>query len=334
MNGVAPATLTEPLHKVDEAFVTDPCATFDGFERLGDELRSYCAEYYDETDFSKIAYKLPLTIMRRLSFDELCKAKFSTIYMMERTVDEQFRVDPQHAVVNKIENSMWRWGFWKAEWNEIVDAYDGVRDFSLDLEDFTITIDYTTGFNERGYSQFTRTFLDGVFAFLVHYKDEHVMTIGFSFADSRKILIQQVQLVKRRGNRFLFKFPKNRLEYVIDRFFVAFPAFRLYVADGEQIAKTSLRSYQQGLTREEKTLRDLVHSLKVRSGEEDFDRSRYKERRRYAEEHIQYYSEKIHHLRLDIPRLKEFYADIGRHGMGEKLHLNGHDHYLVVRSDK
>src|SRR3546814_1923886 len=63
----------------------------------------------------------------------------------------------------------------------------------------------------------SRTPLDGVFAYLVQYKGEHVMTLGFSLINDRQILLQQVQLKNRTGNRWLFRFPENRLEFIIDR---------------------------------------------------------------------------------------------------------------------
>src|SRR3546814_4012996 len=95
----------------------------------------------------------------------------------------------------------------------------------------------------------SRTPLDGVFAYLVQYKGEHVMTLGFSIINDRQILLQQVQLKNRTGNRWLFRFPENRLEFIIDKFRSAFRGYRIHIVDGKSTRSEEHTSELQSLMR-------------------------------------------------------------------------------------
>src|SRR3546814_14926469 len=53
------------------------------------------------------------------------------------------------------------------------------------IEGLEVTLDYTNGYNEQGMGKHSRTPLDGVFAYLVQYKGEHVMILGFSIINER-----------------------------------------------------------------------------------------------------------------------------------------------------
>lgn len=319
MKGINLRSLTGELHYVEFTFEAQPVLEIDPEPKL-EFCRSYIESRFDAFSFEKDYYKLPLGAFRNFSFDEICKLKYSTSIMMDETVGKLFDKQPNYEVVRKIMSSMWRWGVGKGTWNEVVDVWNGIRQFSLGLNsDFEIRLDYTTGYNEFGHSKYSRTFIDGVFAFLVYYKRKHVMTIGFSMTEGRRILIQQVQLKQQSGNRWLYKFPKNRMEFVIDLFVKHFPGFTLCVIDGESLARKTIADYERGLQRA---------------------RERVERNRRYAEcelahcgadirdEHeVEEFERRIAHLKSDLPRLAELYKNCGRYALGQSVVINHITHY-------
>lgn len=188
---------------------------------------------------------------------------------------------------------------------------------SLSSDEFEITLDQTTGRNDYGHSEHSRTYLDGVFGFLVHWKGEHVMTIGFSFAAGRRLLIQQVQNTKRTGNRWLFRLPRNRMEHIIDQFRTAFPKHHIHVADGADYAHRSMESYQGARDR---AVENLARLDPVE------DEGRYAERKSRLEE----IEQDIAHLEQETERLSRFYRETGRHQQTREWKTNGLRHYALA----
>ncbi len=308
MKGIALQTLNSSLHAVSEANNAKPS---NEVPDLICRLRRWrSASEYGELIDQKLReeyHRFPLDAFAAFSFDELCKLKYSTIMMMSRSVDELFgnpKEDAdfaEHEVVRKVENSMWRYSFAGDNWNEVVEAHTAIRNFSLDFgSEFEIRLDYTTGCNQFGYSQFSRTFLDGVFGFLVHHKGVHVMTIGFSVLADRKILLQQVQLKERLGNRWLYKLSKPRLELVVGAFLQSFPKHKVYLVDGRSLHSKTIGDYRDALHRTEEKRRRSPH---------DKD---------YVEE-CRLLNECLSHLSESKERITRFYADAGRFHLGEML---------------
>lgn len=324
MTGIALYTYQQSLHKVAEEFNEQPWDSFDMVKRLGKRGQRYVPNGWGSAEAAKRAVtNVSLDDLREFSFDEINKIKYSSTSMMDWTVtDFCEKKDPSYMLVHKISSSLWRWSFSRDTWNNVVDAYDAIRSFDLGLPDFEVFLDHTTGFNEQGYSEYSRTFLDGVFAYLVHYRGEHVMTIGFSVVENRRIVIQQIQLVKRQGNRFLFKMPQNRVEHVIGCFRAAFPRHELYLVDGHDVAFKSLKSY-----RSYKANATLRLSKLAERGEQT-DWSRREGDALLAD--IVLYGERIKHLEGDLERLRAFYADTGRYSLGETLLLKELKHYAIA----
>jgi hypothetical protein len=223
--------------------------------------------------------------------------------MMDRSVVDLFESSAQHEIVWKIKNSMWRWGLSKGTWNEVVEAYNRLRHFSFDRPDFELRLDHTTYYNEYGYGKYSRVYLDGVFAYLVYYKRKHVMTIGFSIQEKKQILIQQVQTTARKGNRWLYQLPSNRLEFVVELFQKNFPGYRLWVIDGSSLAEKTIADYRRGLQGAE------------RWGD--------------AEE-ILAFKTKIEHLETDKSRLNALYKNTGRFCLGSSKSVNGILHHELA----
>jgi len=187
-------------------------------------------------------YKLPGACFRPFSKEDQIRLKFASFITLHPTFSSKLDEIREYEVIDKVLNSQWRYGFGQ-DWNTGVNAYNGLRRFSFG-EGFEVRIDMTSGYNESGFSRFQRVFLDGVFGFLIYYKDKHVLTLGFSFADRNRVLIQQVQLKNKKGNRFLYKLPCNVLDYAIERMQVAFEGMNLYLCQADDQISKIKNSYQ------------------------------------------------------------------------------------------
>lgn len=313
MKGINMSSLKGELHHVDAEFAENPALSIQEVDSKLDFCRDFLKAYFKDFSFQKDYHKLPVGAFRNFSFDELCKLRYSTFSTMDDSVDNLFNRRLRYEVFNKIRSSMWRWGCGNGTWNEVVNAWNGIRNFSLGLgPDFETRLDYTRGINAYGNSKFSRTFLDGVFAFLVHYKRKHVMTIGFSIMEGERILIQQVQLKQKSGNRWLYKLPKNRMEFAIDLFAKNFSGFTLYVVDGQSLAEKTLANYKEGLQRaQDKKDRVEYCGADIRENE------------------IEAFQTRIAQLMADSPRLSHFYGDCGKYVLGQSITVNRLIHHKL-----
>lgn len=317
MEGIALQSLNAGLTRVPAHMNRKPVRSFNAMGLLGEKFRAYALDLYETDDIEELIHELPEQAFQRFDTDQAAKAMLSAKNSIPMDVERALEKNPVLKVVRKVDSSMWRWGYDRGSWNDIVSAVEGLAAFNLESEGFEIALDWTTGRNECGFSEHTRTFLDGVFGFLVHWKGEHVMTIGFSFAKGRRLLIQQVQNTKPTGNRWLFKLPKNRIEHVIKCFMKAFPKHRIHIADGADYANRSLDSYQAGQN----------HALEFMGrAKRSNDLEEYEERKEHAER----LGEKIAHLKSEIERLASLYRDTGRYERGRTWKTNGLKHYAIA----
>jgi hypothetical protein len=323
--GVELGTYTEELRRVPVHLDHKPHLTFDLAKALGPQAVAEASEYSGETLIDRVR-NLGMEDFANLTVDQLAKVRRASFIMMGSSVEDAFRNEPRLRIIQKIENSMWRWGVSRSGWNEVVDAYDGIRRFTFH-PDFEVRLDHTTGHNERGHSQYSRTFLDGVFGFLIYYRGEHVMTLGFSVMSKRRLLIQQVQLKKRRGNRWLFKLSSNYVEFALSRFQESFPRHRLYLIDGEDNIRTSLNSYSSGLKDAESQLERATASLKKAAGQ---DRTYDLRSINRALDDKLFFKEKIEHVREQVGRVTAIYANTGRYTRGKTLVVNRLKHYALA----
>lgn len=330
MKGLRLDLLRGELKKVAPEHNKKPILSITDHEQKFGEYLKEIGEYHTDFSFHDRCCDLPLEYFSGFTFDELCKIKHSTAWMMDESVDKLFKTHFQYDVVRKIESSMWRWGYGQGLWNDVVDAYDCLRKFNFgDRKGFEIRLDYSTWFNERGYSKYSRTFLDGVFAILVHYKGEHVMTLGFSIIEGKRILIQQIQSTHRRGSRFLFKLPSNHVEFVIDLFRNNFPDHRIFLIDGESLLARILHDYRSELSLSMKHCRE--YEEKANKAKDDDSCDMYLRWFDSSKRSCEVLKEKISHLEGDMSRLVAMYRNTGKFVIkGRPLNLNGLDHRLVV----
>jgi len=311
-----------PLSQLDVAFTRvpvhqnrKPVRSFDAMTALGEKFREYALELYETDDIEDLIHRLPARAFLKLGTERAAKMMLSNKDSIPSEVEREIERDPVLRVVRKIDSSTWRWGLDRGGWNAIVTAMEGLSSFHLDNDEFEITLDQTTGRNEYGYSEHARTFLDGVFGFLVHWKGEHVMTIGFSFAAGRRLLVQQVQNTKRSGNRWLFRLPRNRVEHIVDCFARSFPKHRIHVADGADYAERSLESYMEARDR-------VAERLKRPTDDEEYRLSN--------EQELADFEERIAHLTAQRERLRMLYRDTGRHRQTTEWKTNGMRHYAIA----
>lgn len=303
MLGVSLSFYKQELKRVPVHLNKKPVETLNMRSLIKEEIEEEDLEFYFGKSLNRGSedhyHRIPLTFYKEKSLDHLTKIKHSSFVMMDSSIEKLYEEDLNYEIIRKIGNSFWRYGLNKGKWNDLVHAYNCIRSFNFKHPDFDVRLDHTTWFNEKGYSKYTETFLDGVFSYVVYYKGQHVMTLGFSLSANRKLLIQQVQLKKPRGNRWLFRLPRNYLEYVLERFKETFPGYRMYVVNGEDIARDYLASYTRSLnTSKEKLDKYLA----------DPDRYPFFKR---EEEHYFTLKQKVEHVRADIPRLKTLYENTG-----------------------
>jgi hypothetical protein len=328
LTGVELSSYTDELRRVPVHLDRKPHLTFDLERALGPEAVAEASEYSGETLVERVR-NLGMADLKNLTVDQLYKVRRASIITMSSSVEDAMRNEPRLRIIHKIENSMWRWGYLRTGWNEIVDAYDSIRRFSFH-PDFGVRLDYTTGHNECGHSEYSRTFLDGVFGFLIYYRGQHVMTLGFSIMGRRRLLVQQVQLKNRRGNRWLFKLPRNYMEYVLARFRESFPRHRLHVIDGGDLMRKNLNSYRHGY---EGTKERIIRASKHLASKETTEESRgyYERYLPGLREEEALYREKIDHAEADVMRLEAFYRDTGSFKLGETvISRHGLRHYALV----
>lgn len=315
MLGVSLSFYKQELGFIPVHMNSKPIKSFNLEAALKPESKEYIKENLDtEKPLEDIVRNIPYNLFNPDSFEKICKIRLSSYIMLNNTLEDLFDDNPEYRIIRKIQSSMWRWGHKRSTWNELVHAYNAIRSFSLNKEDFKVRLDYTTSVNERGRSEYTRTFLDGVFAYLVYYKGKHVMTLGFSLAPNKKVLIQQIQIKERKGNRWLYKLPENYVEYAIDCFAKAFPKYKLYLVDGASLIEGYIDSYKNSLAYTEKRLKECSYKDLLES---------------YARDRVEYVK-KIAHMENDLPRLAVLYNNTGKYKKKSRvLRLNGLDHYRI-----
>ena len=310
MKGVALTDLAIPLHTVAEEFNEKPVLTIPNLDQ-----KRMVKEVYggDVNAFVKNCHRIWEEYFDEFSFEEICKCNYSTIFMASGVMDNCFKEVPQYRVVEKIRNSMWRTAIHGTNWNETVLAYESLRKFTFsDLgPDFDVRLDYTTGCNEKGYSEHSRVFLDGVFAFLLYYKGEHAMTIGFSFYDEAHILLQQVQLAKAKGNRWLYRFPENRLEYILSQFRANFPDHHIMLIKGEVTVDRVISDYSRGIAEAAHWINKYSEFAARARG--DDSPTKYLEDVARHLDHKQKLEERVAKVEADRQRLVAFYENVGNH---------------------
>lgn len=187
----------------------------------------YGAEYFEwPTHWHHLPHeKLAFTF----NYDELIKLWHGCIFSSKLDAYLQEH-DP---VVWKTQHSLWRYGGGR-DYARFVACYNGLSRIAVDLPDFDVRLSWTRSINTAAWAHHGRDnpiYLDASFGVLLHYKRQHVMTIGFAVS-SHGILVAQVQLREKRGNRFLYKLPLPYIDFALAMLQCAFPNDNLYLVTG------------------------------------------------------------------------------------------------------
>jgi hypothetical protein len=262
--GIDPKSLTDQLFPVTENFNSKPVESLslvDLFSHQRAEVDEWLPENqeWDEDILRKKCCYFPMFCFDKFTFDEICKTEFSTFFQSSwhdtfrghpsepRKSAPPFVKEERYMVVNKLRLSMWHWGGLNKNWNSLVRCWNGIKNFEFG-DDFEVRLDHSTFCNESGWSEWApRTedqavYLDGELGFLIFYKSKHVLTIGWS-ASAYGILIQQVQLKNKKGNRWLYKFP-NLMEHVVNQMQLAFNC-DIWLVQGKSLADGIKANYTQ-----------------------------------------------------------------------------------------
>lgn len=213
------------------------------------------------------------------NFDELAKIYFSIYayapvsYLFEgnsRSSRDFYPVaEPDYDLVAKLKISLYQNSKFEEDmqndkdWNTLVAAFRAIPEFDFG-PDFDIRIDWTRGFSQIGWAKYTRLYhtkgkwtdfssslersydkiyLDNQLGYIILKNGKPVLIIGFAISDNKKLLVSQIQLVKPKGNRWLFKLPYHYFDYALLKMQEAFPDFELYFVEGSSLAGKIKSSY-------------------------------------------------------------------------------------------
>jgi hypothetical protein len=159
-------------------------------------------------------------------------------------LDDYFQ--EHEELVWKVQHSLWRYGFTRS-FDRFVACHNGLGRVVVDLPDFDVRLTHTRFINTAAWAAHGRAngsliYLDASFGVLLYYKGVHAMTIGFALA-AEGILVAQVQLRQKRGNRFLYKLPMPYLDFALDLLRRAFPDETLALVTGSSTTAAIRRAY-------------------------------------------------------------------------------------------
>lgn len=150
------------------------------------------------------------------------------------------------ALLWKVQHALWRYGG-SRDYRRFVAYYNHLADLSAGTPNFTVRITHTRFCNTAAWAIHGREdpiYLDASFGALLHYRGAHVMTVGFT-PSAYGVLIAQVQLRKKTGNRFLYRLPSAHLDFAIDLVARAFPGNDLLLVTGESTVAATRRAYER-----------------------------------------------------------------------------------------
>lgn len=153
-------------------------------------------------------------------------------------------LEEHEALIWKVRHSLWRYGG-STDYQRFVACHNGLTRIAVDLPDFDVRITHTRSINTAAWAEHGRDnpiYLDASFGVLLYYRGKHVMTIGFALS-KYGVLVAQVQLREKRGNRFLYKLPMPYLDFALDLLARAFPDDTLYLVTGKSTTAAIRAAY-------------------------------------------------------------------------------------------
>jgi len=227
--GILPLAMTSDVEDASSRFVA---IAADWIEDRYETGRFVWADHWHYAPYELLA--------RAFTREELIQLWHGCIFAS--ALDEYF--EEHEALVWKVRHALWRYGC-SRDYQRFVACYNGLGRLSIDLPDFAVRIVHTRSINTAAWAAQGRDnpiYLDASFGMLVYYRGSHVMTIGFAPSESG-ILVAQVQLREKRGNRFLYKLPMGYLDFALAMLQRAFPDDVLYLVTGSSTAAAIRAAY-------------------------------------------------------------------------------------------
>jgi hypothetical protein len=173
---------------------------------------------------------------------ELIRLWYDCIFSSK--LDDHFQ--EHEPLVWKVQHALWRYSCGcSRDYPRFVDCHNGLGRLTVDLPGFDVRITHTRSINTAAWAAHGRDkpiYLDASFGTLVYYRGRHVMTIGFAPSECG-VLIAQVQLREKHGNRFLYKLPMSYLDFALDLIQRAFPRDALYLVTGASTTRAIRAAY-------------------------------------------------------------------------------------------
>lgn len=152
-------------------------------------------------------------------------------------------IESKHFLLWKIRNSIWHMGH-AEDYNMFVDRIESLKALTLDLPDFDLRLTHTRYYQRYSWAEHVDTlYLDAPLGLVIYYKGEHVLTVGFGVS-RHGVQIAQIQLRKKKGNRFLYKLPKHYIDVVLDIFYNAF-GDNVWLVQGASAVTAVKKAYGQ-----------------------------------------------------------------------------------------
>jgi hypothetical protein len=191
-------------------------------------------------DWDRSHRSLPIQVfLEAFTFDEVLRLHSDEF--VQSSISEWFQ--KEHPLLWKVENCMWQFGIGRDS-STLAWAVNGLKKLSTDLSDFSVTLTHTMFHHRWGPSEHEfELWIDAPLAIRVHYKGEHVLTCAFAIRKRGEVLVSQVQLRKKTGNRFLFKLKEHVLDFALGILARAFGADALWLTDGPSAIQAIRKAY-------------------------------------------------------------------------------------------
>lgn len=160
---------------------------------------------------------LPTEFFKDLPLSDQVVLAHSDVIMSN--LSESLEKAPETFLLNRVRLCLWYYGTsgTSSHWNSLVEAYTKTCTFDFGEPNFTTEIDHPRGFQGRGTGECSKRWLDGALAYRLFYKGEEVATLAFSLTGDG-VLIQQAQMIQKKGNRWAYKLPGTLLDVMVDKF--------------------------------------------------------------------------------------------------------------------
>lgn len=202
-------------------------------------------------------------LLRHLTPGEVARGDHEAFH--SGAIDDDIYNHPHFIYLHKLAHSAWHWmtpykGH-KIPWERVVQFHKFFMSFDF-APGFDVTIDHSHSWvNKRGSGEYTgwkndpvsgksvpNTWLDGELAFIISQNGVHLLTLGVC-TTAAGILVNQIQLKQKKGNRWLFKLAKPHFEFALERLLIAADTANLplFLVTGESHAEELGRVHKEAV---------------------------------------------------------------------------------------